>query len=487
MNIRVRFAPSPTGFLHIGGLRTALYNELFAKNQGGKFILRIEDTDRERFVDGSIESLVSVFARLKIEFDEGPKLENNKIVQVGNYGPYIQSERLPIYKKYVDELVQNKHAYYCFCCTEDLASQRKEQEALKMPTKYNRHCAHLSAEEIQIKLEAKEPYVIRLRVPEGKTTFEDIIRGSITISHEEVDDQVLLKSDGFPTYHLAVVVDDHLMEITHVLRAEEWIPSTPKHILLYQMFGWEIPKFAHLPQLLNADRSKLSKRQGDVACEDYLEKGYLPEALINFLALLGYNPKGDQEVYKKEELVSLFDLSKVNPSGAIVNFEKLNWMNQVYIKQKSAKELAELCRPFLERAGKSVEQNLLLRIMSVERYRMTTLAECVTLVDSYQKLEAYDPALLVWKKSDANDAKIQLLAVQSVLEGLKENEFTLEGLEIAIKAFISTQGLQNGNVLWPMRVALSGKSQSPGPFELAFALGKKESLQRLATAINLLS
>ncbi len=483
--IRVRFAPSPTGYLHIGGLRTALYNYLFARKNNGAFLLRIEDTDRERFVEGATESLLHIFPRVGLNYDEGPKLIDGKLEQAGNVGPYIQSLRLNLYKTHVMELIEKGHAYYCFCSSDELASQRKEQEMLKLPTKYNRHCLKLTKEEIARKLELNEPHVIRMQVPEGESSFNDVVRGKITINHAEVDDQILLKSDGFPTYHLANVVDDHLMNITHVIRAEEWISSTPKHVLLYQMFGWNAPEFAHLPLLLNSDRSKLSKRQGDVATEDYLEKGYLPEALINFVALMGHNPKGDQELYTLNELVELFDLTKVNPSGAVVNFEKLDWMNAQHMKRKTANELADLCQPFLDRAGKSVDRSVLERVLKVEVERMTTLADIVDRVEMYIAQPEYDAQLLVWKKADEADAKAQLTGVQSIMEALQDT--TKEGIEATIKAHIEQNGLSNGNVLWPLRVALSGQSQSPGPFELAEALGKEEVLRRIAVAIAKLS
>lgn len=476
MNVRVRFAPSPTGFLHIGGLRSALYNYLFAKKMGGTFLLRIEDTDRERYVEGGTEALINIFPRVGLAYDEGPEKE-------GKCGPYIQSMRLPIYKKHADELLAKGHAYYCFCSAGELESQRKEQQALKLPTKYNRHCLTLTKEEVERKLSLNEPHVVRMQIPEGETTFTDMIRGDITIKNEQLDDQVLMKSDGYPTYHLANIVDDHLMEITHVIRGEEWISSAPKHVLLYQMFGWKAPEFAHLPLLLNADHSKLSKRQGDVAVEDYLNKGYLPEALINFVALLGYNPKGDQEIYTLQELCDLFEISKVNPSGAVVNFEKLNWMNETYLRKKSGAELAELCEPFMKAAGKSVPKELFSKILVVEKERMTTLADIVARVDMYQGQPNYDPAMLVWKKADAVDAKTNLTTVLEYLQGVDEQDFEVAALEERMKAFIAERGLQNGNVLWPLRVALSGQSQSPSPFQLAWVLGKQDTIGRIEAAI----
>ena len=487
MKPRVRSAPSPTGFMHIGNLRTALYNYLFAKKHGGTYILRIEDTDRERMVEGGVEAIIHVLADVGLHYDEGPMLKAGKVEHVGDFGPYIQSERLATYRPFIDELLAKGLAYHCFCTAEELEAARTEQQALKLPTKYNRRCLALSEAEIKQRLSDGASSVVRMHVPEGETSFEDVIRGKIVIKNSEVDDQVLLKSDGFPTYHLANVVDDHLMQITHVIRGEEWISSTPKHVILYQMLGWQVPAFAHCPLLLNADHSKLSKRQGDVAAEDYLAKGYLPEALLNFLCLLGYNPRGDQELYSMQEMIDLFDLAKVNPSGAVVNFDKLNWINEHYIRQKSVDELVDLTKPFLLAAGKSVEPQLYKRILTVEQQRLMTLSQIVERVESYLTLPEYAPLILLWKKADRMDAMANLQAVKAVLEPLEPSQFTQKALEELVKAFIAEKGLQNGNVLWPLRVALSGAEQSPGPFELAFALGKDEVLRRIDLAIEKLS
>jgi len=473
--------------MHIGNLRTAIYNYLFAKKHGGSYILRIEDTDQERQVEGGVKAIIDVLNRVGLAYDEGPMIQDDQLVQKGDHGPYIQSMRLATYKKYANELLAQGNAYHCFCKTEELASQRQQQQLMKLATKYNRQCLSLTKEEITERLSRHEPFALRMKIPEGETAFEDVIRGKITIKNEELDDQVILKSDGFPTYHLANIVDDHLMEITHVIRGEEWISSTPKHVILYQMFGWTAPLFAHAPLLLNADHSKLSKRQGDVAAEDYLAKGYLPEALLNFLSLLGYNPKGDQEIYTMQEMIELFDLSKVNPSGAVVNFEKLDWMNGVYLRQKSGAELETFCRPFLEAAHQTADSDLLQRVLEIEKGRMVRLTDIVELFPSYQELSNYDASLLVWKKADATDAKNNLLKVQSILEAIAQENWTIVLLEQHVKESIEREGLTNGNVLWPLRVALSGKGQSPSPFELAWALGKTETLRRVQTAIEKLS
>ena len=348
MIIKTRFPPSPTGYLHIGSLRTALYNYLFAKKYGGIFLLRIEDTDRERYVEGAVESLIQTLDRVGLICDEGPVLVNGVLSEKGDYGPYTQSNRLDTYQKYAHQLLEQGSAYRCFCSKERLEKLRSDQQLAKLPTKYDRACLRLDSTEVQHRLNNNEPFVIRLLIPEGETTFKDEIRGMITIQNSEIDDQILLKTDGFPTYHLAVVVDDHLMGVTHIIRGEEWISSVPKHVLLYHVLNFPLPSFAHLPLILNPDKSKLSKRQGDVAVEDYLKKGYLPEALINFVALLGFNPSGDREIYTVKELIESFDLTRVNKSGAVFDITKLNWMNKQYIRSLEPKRLMDLAEPFFK-------------------------------------------------------------------------------------------------------------------------------------------
>ena len=339
---RVRFAPSPTGYLHVGGLRTALYNYLFARNCKGKFILRIEDTDRNRYVPGAVENLISTLSWAGIDYDEGPD-------KGGEYGPYLQSERLDIYKEHADSLIKNKKAYYCFCSSGRLTSLREKQQKQNLQAMYDKHCLSLSEEEIRYNLSEGLPHVIRLNVEPGKKIkFNDYIRKEIEFSSDVVDDQVLIKTDKYPTYHLANVVDDHLMKITHVIRGDEWLSSTPKHVILYEAFGWEIPIFAHLPLLLNADRSKLSKRQGDVAVEDYKNKGYLKEALVNFVALLGWTAGDNKEYYDINELISKFSLDRVNKSGAVFNIEKLNWLNEEHLRKKTGIELLQMLRSELK-------------------------------------------------------------------------------------------------------------------------------------------
>ena len=326
--VRVRFAPSPTGFVHIGSLRTALYNYLFAKKMGGKYILRVEDTDRTRLVDGAIENMLNAMKWAGVNHDEGVMLDDNgNVVQKGEYGPYIQSERLDIYKKYIQELLDNGKAYYCFCTKERLDEVREKQKEAGETPRYDGHCRDLTQEEIDAKIAAGEPYVIRLRLPENHVIkFTDLVRGETEFNTNDLDDQVLIKTDGFPTYHFAVVVDDHLMKITHVIRGEEWVSSTPKHVYLYEAFGWEAPKFVHLPNILNKEKKKLSKRQGDVAVEDFKKKGYLPEGLVNYVALVGWSPEENKEIFSMEELEQAFSIERVSKSGGVFDTEKLNWV-----------------------------------------------------------------------------------------------------------------------------------------------------------------
>ncbi len=483
MNVKTRMAPSPTGYLHVGSLRTALYSYLFAKKHKGTFLLRIEDTDRTRFVEGAMEGLLTIFNAVGLPYDEGPALEDGKVIDKGENGPYIQSQRTDIYREHAQKLLDSKHAYHCFCTKERLDEVRQRQQAAKLPTKYDRTCLKLSDEEVKQKLDAGEEHVLRLKIPEGETVFEDAIRGTIKIPSTEIDDQVLMKSDGFPTYHLAVVVDDHLMKVTHIIRGEEWISSVPKHILLYEAFDFPRPVYAHLPLILNPDKSKLSKRQGDVAVEDYLKKGYLPEALINFVALLGFNPSGDQEIYTVDELISGFDLSKINKSGAVFDVTKLDWMNGQYIKVADNSRLAKM----LEGKGIEIENEKLLKIIEVEKQRLNVVFDLVEKVAMYQNDPTYEEGILVWKKSDAEDALAQLTALKELLTKAPDQTFeTIELIEGAVKEYISSSDLQNGNVLWPLRVALSGSKKSPSPFELLWIFGKEEALKRIQSAINTL-
>jgi nondiscriminating glutamyl-tRNA synthetase len=482
MKIRTRIAPSPTGYVHIGTLRTALFNYFLARQSGGDFLIRIEDTDRERFVEGSIENLLEVMERVGIEHNEGPVLKDGEIVEKGEFGPYIQSQRLELYRSHVDKLIDQGDAYHCFCSRERLDAMRSAQQKIKQTPKYDRTCLALSSDEINQKLTAGESHVVRLKIPEGETVINDIIRGTVKFQNKEIDDQVILKSDGFPTYHLAVVVDDSLMKITHVLRGEEWLSSTPKHIILYDRLGFESPTYAHVPLLLNPDKSKLSKRQGDVAVEDYLQNGYLPQALVNFVGTLGFNPKSDQEIYTLKELIDNFDLSKVNKSGAILNVEKLDWMNGQYLRELSEKELVKAAKPFLQADTNS---DLVRRALIIERDRTHRLNQLQEKIEPYLQIPAYNAEILVWKKSDASDALLQLKNVKEFLSTVSDSDFeAIDVIEEKIKGYIEANELSNGNVLWPVRVALSGQERSASPFDFLWVLQRDESIKRLDNAIG---
>jgi len=493
--IRTRFAPSPTGFVHIGNFRTALFSHLWAKHNGGTSVLRIEDTDQNRKVEGAIEYLLRVMKQMDIEFDEGFYLKTDgKIGERGNFGPYLQSQRLNLYQQYADQLLKQGQAYYCFCSEQRLEDLRKEQTALKKPPMYDRHCKNLSADEIkkqldEFKASGKNP-VIRFFIPEGQTVVHDLIYGDITYENKILDDQVIIKSDGFPTYHLAVVVDDHLMQISHVIRGEEWIPSTPKHLLIYKALGWEPTQFAHLPLILNPDKSKLSKRQGDVATEDYLKKGYLPEVLINFVAMLGWNPKTEQEIFSFDDLVKQFDLAKVNKSGAVFDINKLDWISGQYIKKMPVDELTERLLPYWEQdsiKAKDFDKKYLSAIADLEKERLKKLSEIGERTRYFFEAPEYGAELLIWKKSDKEKTRQALLDLVELFTQADESKFSKEEIETIVKKMIADKGYDNGSVLWPLRVALTGQQFSPGPFDvcatLALGLGKEEVIKRLNTAV----
>ncbi len=481
--MRTRIAPSPTGFMHIGTLRTVLYDYFLARQSGGQFIVRVEDTDQERSVLGSIESLLKTFQTLHLDYDEGPVLlADGSIGEKGACGPYFQSKRLDIYKKYADQLVSQGDAYPCFCTAEDLDKMRTEQTLLKLAPRYDRRCLKLSVDEVRARLARGDRHVLRLRVPEGSSRFVDAIRGEIVFQNSEIDDQVLIKSDGFPTYHLAVVIDDYLMKITHVLRGEEWVSSTPKQIILAKMLGWELPVYAHVPLILNPDKTKLSKRKGDVSVESYLAKGYLPEALTNFLALLGWNPTDDREVFTREELVSLFDLAKVNKAGAVLNVEKLNWLNGQYLKTMPEAGYLSLMRPLL--AGMSDDAAFVDRACLLARERIQLPNELVGLV-SFLFLSTlnHDSAQLVWKTQTKEDARERLKTARALID--ERGDFSsVATLEAQVRGLITEKGWGNGDTLWPLRVALSGMKQSPSPFELLWVYGKERSLTRIDEALS---
>jgi len=503
--IRVRFAPSPTGFLHIGGLRTALYNELFALKNGGRLILRVEDTDQARFVPGAVENLLRTLAWAGIEPVEGPFLDaGGQISQRGEFGPYIQSQRLDIYRRHAEQLLAEGKAYRCYCTTDCLEEMKKSQAVSGQPIMYDKRCCRLPAAAAEEKQKSGAPYVVRLRVPAaGITEFNDAIRGTVKFANATIDDQVLMKSDGFPTYHLANVVDDHLMGITHVIRGEEWLPSTPKHVLLYQAFGWQPPTFAHLPLLLNPDRSKLSKRQGDVAVEDYRRQGYLPEAIVNFIALLGWNPSGSQEVYEKRELVGEFALEKINKAGAVFNRQKLDWLNREYVRKLAAGSLAELALPFFLEAGLIRRSGgrltfgagdedaavILDKVLLLERQRVDKLSDLAAAAEFYFNEELrYDVNILPWKKSTPEVARDRLAVMAEYLERLPASAFVdIKELEKSVFDLILSRGWTNAESLWPMRVALTGRAASPSPFEVAWVIGRDRAVKRLKQAAALLA
>ena len=477
-NVRVRFAPSPTGFLHVGGLRTALYNYLFARRNDGKFILRIEDTDQSRRVEGAVENLISTLAWAGVQYDEGPGIG-------GPFGPYVQSERLDIYRHHANELVKQGKAYHCFCSTERLEEVRQRQTAAKERVLYDRHCRALTAEEVGERLGRGERNVIRMMVPsEGAVTFQDLIRGEVSIGNEILDDQVLLKSDGFPTYHLAVVVDDHLMQISHVIRGEEWLPSTPKHVLLYRYFGWDLPIFAHLPLLLNPDKSKLSKRQGDVAVEDYRAKGYLKEALVNFIAFLGWNPGDERELFSLAELIQEFSLERVGKAGAVFNIEKLNWLNFQHLKKKSDEEILGMLRGHLVKAGmdgSAFTDSYLLGVIAAMKERSTFVHEFVDKCPYFYKAPAgYDPEVVKKRWKPETRSQLEVLAKELARMGHTGKE----DFEAALHRAAASLNIKNTELIHPLRLALSGVGAGPGLYDIAFLLGKDESVRRIYAAIE---
>jgi glutamyl-tRNA synthetase len=478
---RVRFAPSPTGYLHVGGLRTALYNYLFAKSLNGEFILRIEDTDRNRFVPGAVENLISTLNWAELDYSEGPD-------KGGPFGPYLQSERLDIYKEYSQILLKNKKAYYCFCTPDRLTSLREEQQKKNLQSKYDKHCLHLSDEEVNRNLSDCMPFVVRMNVePEKTIRFTDHIRGEIEFSSDVVDDQVLIKSDNYPTYHLANVVDDHLMKITHVIRGEEWLSSTPKHVLLYDAFGWEIPVFAHLPLLLNADRSKLSKRQGDVAVEDYKNKGFLKEALVNFVALLGWTAGDDKEYYTMEELVSKFSLDRVNKSGAVFNLEKLTWLNEEHLRKKTDSQLLFLLREELINSrfqSDNFADEYLLRVISVMKERVSFIKEF--LEKGFYFFEdplSYEESAVKkrWNARSADILRKYSLNISSIPSPQKED------YETALHNTAIQMNTGNGDVIHPLRLAVSGVGGGPGIFDILYIIGKEKTIFRINRIIEKLN
>lgn len=478
--VRVRFAPSPTGMPHVGNLRTALFDWLWARHTGGKFILRVEDTDQKREVENGLELILESLRFLGLDWDEGPDVG-------GAFGPYRQSDRLTIYQEHVRELIAKGAAYYCYCTPERLEAMRKQQQARGEATRYDYHCRYLSAEERAAHERAGDSKVVRLAVPrEGTTTLQDFIHGDITIANRDVDDQVLLKSDGFPTYHLAVVVDDHLMNISHVMRGDDWIPSFPKHVILYHAFGWDVPPHGHLPNVLGPDKKKLSKRHGATSVIQFRDDGYLGEAMVNFLARLGWSLDDKSEIFSRAQLMDAFTLDKIEHAPAIFDHAKLDWMNGYYIRQLPDEELAQRLLPFLTRSGRVVDLATVRRIVPLIKERMKKLSEIVTLADFLfeQDLE-YDPRLLVGQKMDRASALAALGGAQGVLEKYAAFDDE-EKIEAELRSKAEQIGLKNQQFFGTLRVAVTGKVVSPPLMGSMRVLGRDKTLRRLARAIILL-
>ena len=487
MPIRVRIAPSPTGPMHIGTSRTALYNYLFAKKNKGKFILRIEDTDTERSQQKWTDEIIEQLKWLGIDWDEGPDIG-------GKFGPYKQSQRLDIYEKYLKQLLDEGRAYYCFCTEKELEDKRQEQMSRGLAPKYDGKCTNLSKEEIEKNIAEGKPSVIRFRVEDKKIKFNDLIRGEVEFDMSLLGDMVIAKSHNAPLFHMALVVDDYLMQISHVIRGEDHISNTPRQILLQQALGFYQPIYAHLPLLLNPDRSKLSKRQGDVALAEYHNKGYLPEALINFMVLLGWNPGTEKEVFSLQQLVKEFSIEKVQKAGAVFNLQRLDYLNGLYIREKPIEKLTELCRPYLKEAGLLVEgqfsENQLEKIIELSKPRMKKLSDIIELSDFFfpNKLN-YDKEMLAWDKMQETDVKEALLLCDRILSDLPKWEIKKieQAMLDGVGEFNKQKGYPENNkgfLLWPLRVALSGKKFSPGPFEIVDILGKERTLKRIQEAIN---
>ena len=472
MKIRTRFAPSPTGYMHIGNLRTALYEYLIAKANGGDFILRIEDTDQKRYVEGATDIIYATLKRVGMNWDEGPDIG-------GNYGPYIQSERRNIYAQYAHKLVELGGAHYCFCSKEDADEQKDEEQNIK----FQDPCKNLSLEEAKARVAKGEPYVIRQTINKtGKSKYHDEVYGDIEIDYDELDEGVLLKSDGLPTYNFANVVDDHLMEITHVVRGNEYISSTPKYNLIYEDFGWEHPHYVHVPPVMKDAQHKLSKRNGDASFQDLVAKGYLPEAIINYIALLGWNPGNDQEIFSLDELKKIFSVERLNKSPAIFDIAKLTWMNGCYIRALPVEEFHKLATPYYKEClSRKVDEEFLSKVLQP---RVETLGDIPNQIDFIEQVKDFSNDLYFNKKmkSDAEVAKKTLAEAKDVLA--KADVWTNEALFESLKALAETLGVKNGQILYPLRIALSGKETTPGgATEIAVVLGKDETINRINQAL----
>lgn len=480
--VRLRFAPSPTGYLHIGGLRTALYNYLYAKQKGGKFLLRIEDTDRTRYVEGAIENLIHELKWAGVEADEGVCLdENGKITEVGECGPYIQSERVEkgIYNKYAEELIEKGYAYYCFCSKERLDDVKNQQKADGKIPRYDGLCRGVSIEDAKKRIANGESYVIRLKLPENRDiVFEDVIKGRITINTNDMDDQVLIKADGFPTYHFAVVVDDHLMGITHIVRGDEWISSTPKHIYLYEALGFEKPIFVHLPTVLNKSGKKLSKRNDDASVEDFRLKGYLPEALIDYLALVGWSPESNEEILSLDEMVKQFSFDRVSKSGGVFDVDKLDWVNAQYIRKMEVSELAKLVKPYLVKAGFIKEDICEKRLELITKTFQESISRLPEIIEQSRFLfedVTVEPEAL--KMRNVEHIEILKEKMKEELSQIEEmDEETAKGF---MKKVQKASGFKGKDLYMPVRALLTGQVHGPELSNILEILGKGEILRRL--------
>jgi len=478
--IRTRYAPSPTGKMHVGNLRTALYAYLIAKHENGDFLLRIEDTDQERFVEGAIDIIYRTMKQAGLEHDEGPDKD-------GGVGPYVQSERQAtgIYLEYAKQLVAKGEAYYCFCDKDRLESLRATMEANNEMYRYDKHCLSLSQEEIESRLNNNEAYVIRQNNPDtGSTTFNDVLYGDITVENSELEDMVLIKADGFPTYNFANVVDDHLMKITHVVRGNEYLSSSPKYNRLYEAFGWEVPVYVHCPLITDEEHKKLSKRLGHASYEDLLELGFLNEAIINFVALLGWSSGTNEEIFSLEKLIEIFDYTHINKSPAVFDMKKFRWMNSEYIKRMDPLVFYSLVEEKLNAILKNATLDRK-KIAALAQTRLETLNDLPSLIDFFDEVPEYDKALYIHKKMKT-DTVNSIEFLQQVLPVLEAQEvFELEALHECVLAFVAEKGIKNGQILWPLRTALSGKESTPGgAFDIMDILGKEESIRRIKAGIN---
>ena len=482
--IRTRFAPSPTGRMHVGNLRTALYEYLIARHEHGTFVLRIEDTDQERFVPEALDIIYNTMKLTGLQHDEGPDKD-------GGYGPYVQSERMKtgVYLNYAKQLVEKGEAYYCFCTKERLEELRasSKTEDGKEIAKYDKHCLHLSKEEVQAKLDAGIPYVIRQNNPtEGTTTFHDAIYGDIEVDNAELDDMILIKTDGYPTYNFANVVDDHLQEITHVVRGNEYLSSAPKYNRLYEAFGWEVPEYVHCPTITDENHKKLSNRCGHSSVEDLLDQGFLPEAIINFVALLGWSPTEDREIFSLKELEEVFDYHHISKSPAVFDIVKLRWMNGEYIKAMDMDAYMEHALPVVKEVV--TKDYDLKKIAELLKTRIEVFPDIKEKIDFFEELPEYDVAMYTHKKMKTNTEN-SLEVLQDMLPRLEAmTDFSIDEIEEVCKAYIAEKELKNGRVLWPLRTAVSGKQMTPGgAYEIMEILGKEESLARIRKGIEMLS